>query len=57
MEKKSSHFETFSENLTEKYYSLKEDTRNIELLRRGVENLMREEAQRALPEKARGTSR
>ena len=43
--------------LSERYYSLKEDTRSIELLRRGVENLMREESQRALPERTRDNSR
>ena len=43
--------------LSEKYYSLKDEIRNIELLWRGVENLIREESQRELPERARGISR
>ena len=43
--------------LSEQYYSLKDETRSIELIRRGVENLLREEAQRAIPERARDVSR
>jgi hypothetical protein len=41
-------------SLCEEYYRLKDDTRNVELLRRGVENILRDDIARTQPTRAHG---
>jgi len=43
--------------LSEEYYRLKDDVKNVETLRRGAENLMREDALRSRPPRERNTER
>jgi len=38
-------------SLCEDYYRLRDDTRNVELIRRGAENIMREQPQRTEPKR------
>ena len=40
--------------LTERYYGLQDEVRSVEQLRKGVENIMRDEPQRTQPHRAQG---
>ena len=41
-------------SLCEDYYRLRDDTRNIELIRKGAENIMREDVSKAQPQRVHG---